>query len=122
MDVSLRSDHLVQIVVEPGALVTLSNVKAQIEAIGQLNNGQRYPVLIISGKDTTVQTDVMNYVAQKNSNPFALAEGYLLTSISHKLLANFYLKFNHPVRPTRFFTNEQDVVQWLYPFRTNQGN
>jgi hypothetical protein len=116
MSVSLRSDHLVQIVAEPGALITLPNVKAQIEAIGLLGNGKRFPVLILSGTDNSVPTEVMDFVAQKNSNPFAIAEGYLIGSISHKLLANFYLRFNKPARPTRFFTKEKEALQWLYSF------
>jgi hypothetical protein len=118
MQISLRNDGLVQITVDPGTHVNLPNVKAQIQAIGQLNDGKRYPVLVIAGSDTTMQTDVMNYVAKENSNPFAIAEAYLISSISHKLLANFYLNFNKPARPTRVFTKEQDALKWLYPFRS----
>jgi hypothetical protein len=117
MEVSLRSDGLVQIKVDSGASITLPDVKAQIAAIGELGGGGKFPILIISGSDTSIQTDVMNFVADEKSNPFSVAEAYLISSISHKLLANFYLNFNKPARPTKVFTKEADALQWLYAFK-----
>jgi hypothetical protein len=118
MQVSLRSDGIIQIVVDPGTRVILENVKLQIAAIGKIGGGKKYPILIISGKDTSMETDVMSFTAQAGSNPYALAEAYLITSITHKLLANFYLNINKPARPTRTFTAEEEALKWLNTFRS----
>jgi hypothetical protein len=116
MQISLRSDGLIQILPEPGSRIVLPNVKLQIAAIGKLGEGKKFPVLVLSGNDNTIDTEVMNFVAQPNSNPFALAEAYVISNISHKLLANFYLKINRPARPTKVFTKEKDAISWLQQF------
>ena len=117
MKVSLRSDHLIQIEVDDGAVVNLVQVKEQIAAIGKVGGGKKYPVLILAGKDSSLNTEVMDFVAKEGSNPFALAEGYLINSISHKLLANFYLRINKPARPTRVFTVLENALEWLDGFK-----
>jgi hypothetical protein len=116
MHISLRSDHIIQIVPDDGVQISLENVKLQIAAIGELGRGKKYPVLVYSGAGTHIDTETMNYVATEKSNPFALAEAYLISNISHKLLASFYLKINRPSRPTRAFTNEKEALTWLYSF------
>jgi hypothetical protein len=116
MRISLRSDQIIQIVPDDGIHITLENVKLQIAAVGQLAGGKKYPVLVYSGVGTNIDTETMNYVATEKSNPFALAEAYLISNISHKLLASFYLKINRPFRPTRAFTAEQAAVSWLQSF------
>jgi hypothetical protein len=116
MQVSLRSDGLIQILPEPGCRIILPNVKLQIAAIGKLGDGKKFPVLILAGGDNSIDTEVMNFVALPSSNPFALAEAYVISNISHKLLANFYLKINRPARPTKVFTKEKDAISWLHQF------
>ena len=116
MQVSLRSDGLIQIMPEPGQRIILENVKLQIEAIGKLGDGKKFPVLVMAGTDNTIDTEVMNFVARPNSNPYALAEAYVISNISHKLLANFYLNINRPDRPTKAFTKEKDAIIWLQKF------
>ncbi len=116
MHISMRSDRIIQIVPENGVQITMDNVKLQIAAIGSLGKGKRYPVLVYGGVDTRLDSEVMNYVASEKSNPFALAEAYLITNVTHKLLAGFYLKINKPARPTRVFTKEKEALAWLYSF------
>ncbi len=33
--------------------------------------------------------------------------------MAHKILANFYLKITNPERPTKFFKNKEEAIQWL---------
>ena len=122
MKVSLRNDGIIQVQPDQGARIILKHVREEIEAIGLLGGGKKFPILVFSGADNTIETEVMNFVAREGSNPYALAEAYILSSISHKLLANFYLNINRPARPTRAFINEPDALKWLYPFLPAKDN
>jgi len=59
----------------------------------------------------------MAFVSKKDADPHSVAVAFLICSISQKLLGNFYLNFNKPLKPTRIFTNLEDAVLWLREFR-----
>ncbi len=117
MQVSLRDDGLLQVIISPGTHTSLELAKDCVEAMGKVGGGLAYPVLVIAGKETTVSTDAMEFLSKPASDPYAKASAYLIFSISQKLLGNFYLNFNKPVKPTRMFTSEELAVEWLYSFR-----
>jgi len=39
------------------------------------------------------------------------------TSLVHATLVNFYLKFDKPKVPTRFFTNYTNAIEWLQKYK-----
>jgi hypothetical protein len=63
----------------------------------------------LSGPDL----EAMNYIASEGSSPYAIAEAYVIASLSQKILAKFYLNFNKPARPTRMFGAIPEAVTWL---------
>jgi hypothetical protein len=117
MSASLRSDGILQLLVQPGTNTTVASIKEAVVAIGQVSKGQRYPLLIIAGKDATLDTEAMAYMAKADTDPYSSAEAYFISSISQKLLGNFYLSFNKPDKPTRIFTDERAAVDWLYGYK-----
>lgn len=86
------------------------------EACGELTRGAKVPMFIDGDEQTIPSESAMRYVSQKNSNPYALAEAYILKSLAQKLIADLYLRFNRPGRPTRMFTKEGEALQWLREF------
>jgi hypothetical protein len=119
MCVSLRNDGLMQIRVEAGTCSTVPMVKEAHETIGKVGKGQRYPLLIIAEKDSTLDTAAMAYMAKDDSNPYSNAEAIVIYSISQKLLGNFYLSFNRPKKPTKVFTKMEEALQWLEQFKVS---
>jgi hypothetical protein len=117
MCVSLRSDGIMQVMVEEGAYSTVANIRLATEAIGKVGEGKRYPLLIIAGKDSTMDTEAMAFLANAENTPYTLAVGILIVSVSQKLLANFYLKFNKPKKATKMFTKMEEAAKWLEQFK-----
>jgi hypothetical protein len=50
--------------------------------------------------------------AQKNKLP-ALAEAYVLQSLSHRILVNFYAKFRKQMHPIDSFKDVDSALEWL---------
>ena len=73
-------------------------------------------ILKIPGKYTSVDKDTRNHVSKGDGARFSIAEAFIISSLAHKLVANFYLKTNKPVVPTRFFTNQIEAEGWLQTF------
>jgi hypothetical protein len=118
MSASLRSDGLLLLEVDEDTNTTEVIVKEAIEAIGKTAKGKCYPLLVISGKNTTIETAAMEYISKEGINPHSTAVAFLISSISQKLLGNFYLSFNRPKKPTRMFTSVDDAVAWLHGFKS----
>ncbi|HXC05914.1 MAG TPA: hypothetical protein VNZ86_14225 [Bacteroidia bacterium] len=117
MSAAMRSDGLLQITVQPGTNTTVADIKEVVIAVGKVSKGLRYPLLIIAGKDATLDTEAMTYMAKGDTDPYSVAEAYLISSISQKLLGNFYLSFNKPVKPTRIFTDKAEAEKWLSGYK-----
>jgi hypothetical protein len=111
--VGLRSDGIVQTDVYEEQELSVADVKEIIQAIGLIAEQQMMPQLIIAGPLSGPDIQAMRHLATEGSSPYAIAEAYIITSLSQKILGRFYLNFNKPARPTRIFNEEGPAIAWL---------
>ena len=95
------------------------NIELEIEDVidivktQQVISGKKMPVLVLCDEFAMTGLDVMRYLSKNENFPYSSAGAYVFHSLSQKILANFYLKIHHPQRPTKFFTNKNDAIDWL---------
>jgi len=111
--VGMRSDGIVQTDIFDEQELSVADVKEVIIAIGQIAQQQMSGQLIIAGTLSGPDLPAMKFIASEGSSPYAIAEAYVITSLSQKILAQFYLNFNKPARPTKMFSEETPAVIWL---------
>lgn len=75
--------------------------------------GIKLPVMVLCSPNATTNLDLMKYISKNENNPFSMADVFVLNSLSQKILANFYLKFATPQRPTKFFNDKVAALKWL---------
>ena len=114
--VSHRTDELYVIEIKAEKEFTIANMVELFAGLKKLG-GKRLPVLVLCKDLATTNTEMMNYLAQEDSNPYSLADAFVLSSLNQKLMANFYMKIIRPKRPTRFFTKEEEAVKWLSDYK-----
>jgi hypothetical protein len=112
----LRNDGIVQISYPDYFSFTLEDSIESVNAIGKITNGIPHPILKIPGKYTTVDKDTRDHVAKGDGARFSIAEAFIITSLAHKLIANFYIKIDKPQKPTRFFSTITEAEIWLKTF------
>lgn len=76
-------------------------------------SGLKIPMLISGGQYATTNTETLKYISVNENMPYSKCAAFIVSSISQKLLGNFYLKIYKPQRPTRFFNNKNDAISWL---------
>lgn len=76
-------------------------------------NGSKLPTLISGGQYSTTNTETLKYISVNENMPYSKCAAFIVSSISQKLLGNFYLKIYKPQRPTRFFNHKEDAITWL---------
>jgi hypothetical protein len=116
MSVSLRSDGLIHVRAFPDKEFDVQHVVMIVETIFEFGGGKQFPVLITAGENTLPTHEARMYIASPESDPYALAEAYVVTSLAQKLVGKFFLSFNKPARPTMIFNEEEKAVEWLKTF------
>lgn len=42
----------------------------------------------------------------------SISDAIVITSVAHRMIANFYLKINRPKKPTKFFRDLESAIAW----------
>jgi hypothetical protein len=91
--------------------ITIDDIKEIVEAQRKMG-GKRMPTLVSGTKYAITNAETLKYISENTNFPFSSGGAFVITSVSQRLMANFYLKLNKPQRPTRFFTNEKEAIKW----------
>ncbi len=83
-----------------------------IEALNNLKSA--HLVLDYRFADLSYSNEARNYFAQDERHAkIRLSQAFVLQSLAHKIVANFYLKFHRPSCPARIFNDPEDAVKWI---------
>ncbi len=75
---------------------------------------KKYPCLIFAEDVKYWTKEARALMATDHYNRFSKAIAVISnTSLVHATLINFYLKFDRPKIPTRFFINSSNATEWL---------
>ena len=92
--------------------IELADVREQIAAAEKITEGGDYVSMMDGGLTLDVTEEAMTYVARFQSERWK-AFAIVVRSISERILANYFIRFKKPVRPTKVFTNPERAVEWL---------
>ncbi len=115
-EVHLRKDGIMHIHIHPGVDMQLDDAVQVVEAMRKLGKGKKFPVLIDAGEFSTIDKEVRIFSAGEESNIYTVADALAYSSFAQKLMADFYVKHNKPVVPTRVFPDKASAIKWLKTF------
>ena len=92
--------------------IELRDVEEQIAAAEKLTEGGDYVSMMDGGLTLDVTDEAMRYVAKFKSTRWK-AFAIVVRSISERILANYFIRFKSPIRPTKVFTNPEKAIEWL---------
>jgi hypothetical protein len=78
--------------------------------------GEKLPVLVLCAEHASTNSELLTTISKNKNNPYSKADAFVIKSMAQKILANFYIKINKPERPTKFFNNKDEAINWLKPF------
>ena len=117
--VSLIDGCILHIYLKAGSEIELADAGLIVEAMGKLSGGKKMPVLIDAGEFTSIDKEVRVFSASAESNIYTLADAIAYYSLAQKLIADFYVKYNKPVVPTKVFAKKPEAIDWLKGFIKN---
>lgn len=112
----LRADGIMYVRISSEEEESVELAKKMVEKMGEMVNYKQVPLLARHEDFAIPGKANRDYWAKKESCPYSKADAFMMGSAVIKLIANFYLKFNKPERPTKMFIHENEAIKWLKTF------
>jgi hypothetical protein len=72
--------------------------------------------LFVLNNMTIPSPEVRSFMVSPERQKIVKADAFVISSTNQKLIANFYLKFNKPPFPTKFFESINQAEIWISKF------
>lgn len=107
------NDILLVILKEDYKDISLSTLVDLTAAIGQIGSGRKLKVIIDIRSFNIISEEAKKYSATAQGQIYTKANAIVIHSLAARLGANFFIRFNKPVTPTRVFNSVEDAEKWL---------
>ncbi len=114
--ISIQEEGIMRFDIDHVDEITRENLDEQFEAVKKLGEGKAFCNLVILEKFVQVGEDARKYAAGEENNIYTIADAFVTDSFALKIVGNFYIRYDKPLRPTRLFTNEEEALTWLRTF------
>lgn len=94
-------------------LITEKEVRVINDVLGDLNEGREMLTLISAEEVTQFDDSARVFSASAEGTMYTKAEAIVVKSLSQRLIANFYVKVNKPLKPSKVFNSEKEAIKWL---------
>lgn len=115
--IGLRKDGILHFYYKPNVEITIEYQLRQLEVMLQIAGDQKYPALYEAGEYVTVSTEARENAIKIESQTPILCKVVYVRSLAHKIIAEFYYKFNKPKQPYKVFSDFDEGIQWLHETR-----
>lgn len=115
-NISFQEEGILRYEIDGVDEITKDNLIEYFEAIKNLGNGKSFCNLVLLKKFVSVGSEARKVAASEENNRYTIADAFVTDSVALKLVGNFYIRYDKPVRPTKLFTNEEDALRWLRTF------
>jgi hypothetical protein len=112
----VREDGICVVDVTDDLVITRKELSEILDAIELISGGNKMPVLSLFKPGNTADKTARELSSSARGSQFTKADAMIVHNITQKIIANFYMKFNKPDKPPRFFSSEEDAIEWLREF------
>lgn len=103
---------ILHVYIKPDAVLELSDLGPVTEYVSSIGP-KKFRNLFEFAAYSTTDDSVRKWASDPEGNTRTIADAIVLKGMDQKLIADFYLKFNTPIKPTKLFNNLNDAVDWL---------
>lgn len=114
--IKIRPDGILHIDIRIKGDYDLGNSLEIFDARMKLTGEKSYPHLYTGSLYLSPEEKVREFAASEKRNRHVIADAFVISSLSQRLVGNFYINFNKPKRPTRLFTDIDKAIEWLKSF------
>ncbi len=103
-------------------IVDLKIARRGFEIRKQLTNGESYLIYADLTGVANVTNEARTFYASAEARDKAIATAVLAPSALTKIMSTFFMSFNRPVVPFKFFTSKEKAFKWLHEIENAHKN
>lgn len=115
---TLTDDDILIVDCHDNHIFELEEIKQIVKASGELTKGRKVPTLTIPGEFSDATKEALEFIFSPAATEFTSCDAYLVKTLAHKIIGNFYLKLKKPNVPTRLFHSKNAAMSWLIKSKT----
>lgn len=109
----LFENGLMNVVFKDHRYIDIKDIQEVMDWVDEIALGRMFVNLMEGAYNTDLAPEVREFSASDKNNNFTIADALVISSQAHKLVTNFYIKFNKPAKPTKVFTDRLKAIEWL---------
>ncbi|MES2140930.1 MAG: hypothetical protein V4511_14580 [Bacteroidota bacterium] len=82
----------------------------------EATNFVAYPMVINIKSIKSINKPARDFLASEKGSEGIIAAAFLIDSSVGRVLGNFFIKINKPIKPTKVFTDEIKAKKWLLQY------
>lgn len=106
-------EGVMHIILKQDADLDVEHIDEMIDQRRIMQNGEPLLVLADIRKLWLASKKARERAAQKDMTDLNVAMAIVTGSLTSRMLANFFIKFNRPSSPTRMFSSTEEALVWL---------
>ncbi|MBD3637098.1 MAG: hypothetical protein HUJ25_07095 [Crocinitomicaceae bacterium] len=111
--IRLISPGIIENIIRDNSVLDILEIKEIKAANEEMAEGKKYVLLINSGQYTSITKEGMELSASETFQRNTIAKALLVNSLGHRIVGNFYIKFNKPFIVTQIFSDRDKAISWL---------
>ncbi len=116
--VGLRKDGIIHVYYHEETEINVPLQIKMLDSFNEITGGKKSLFLFEAGPYVTVTNEARDHaIAMEDITP-TLATAVLVRNLPHKLMADFYYKFNKPKQPYKVVREFDDGITWLLEFES----
>lgn len=110
---TLREDNILYIECLPNTIMTIDEGKLSTKIGLEINENNPGPLFCDLTNVVKMTQECRKHFAGPEHAQMFTKCALLITSPISRIIGNFFLGANKPIRPTRLFTNKVEALKWL---------
>jgi hypothetical protein len=111
--VGLRTDGIIHVYFKPHTDLTVTLQEIMLVMYNEVSGGKKMPFIFQAGEYCTVNKEARDNASRiELLSPTKCSVVYVNT-LAHKLIAEFYYKFNKPQQPYKVVWEFSEGIRWL---------
>jgi hypothetical protein len=111
--ITLKDNGIVYVYFKSGVVIDCDTQEKLLLNYGEITKGKLHQFLFYADEQVSITKEARDNAIIIEDRAYATASAILVNNLAHRLIANFYLKFNKPQKPYKVFNRKKDAVNWL---------
>src|SRR5688572_25729545 len=112
-----ETNHIIRFQASEGIEQSLEDARENMNAVKQLSDGKKYPMLVNLSKSKGLGPEARQYYGSDEVRPLYRALALVGSSPISRMLANLWFTvYGDQFCPTKAFASEGDAIAWLKSF------